>query len=205
MISREEMQRYAEQLIHFSRQQSQQQSQAQSPSSPHTEFPPPPAGPSHHAPSGPAKFMSAVDGYGARTPQVHPVPAPPPPPPQQEPEGYPYANQRAAFRRSTSSDAASVASTDADGSTDDEPTIRPADADAVSLRSEGSIFGGEGEYEGDDDDDEDGDGRRGGGAVGGFSVRPGASRESSMDSERGGWRGEERVGGRDRDYRMMSP
>lgn len=88
-----------------------------------------------------------------------------------------------------------MASTDADGSTDDEPTIRPADADAVSLRSEGSIFGGEGEYEGDDDD-EDGDGRRGGGVGVGFSIRPSASRESSMDSERGGWRGEERVGGK---------
>ncbi len=127
MISVDEMQRYAEQLIHFSQSTRITSSTAFTSS-------PSPSSPVHQLPAGPSKFMSSVDGY-----REH----------DQGDDGYggdvhpsrtPQINARTAYRRSSSSystystDATSEAGTetDFDGSTDDEPTIRPANSSASS-------------------------------------------------------------------------
>ena len=127
MISAEEMQRYAEQLIQFS----------------HASHEPPSPSPSvpilHQSPAGPSKFMSGVDSHrepapheaGHQTPQVGPR--------------TPYRRSSGSYSSAYStaaSDTASEAETDFDGSTDDEPTIRPGhssnSSETMSLRSSAS-------------------------------------------------------------------
>lgn len=135
MISTEEMQRYADQLIHFSRHNAESATADPSPS-------PSPVPSNQLSPAGPSKLMSSVDAFRE------------PPPgearygPEMHPNQTPQVGARAMYRRSSSSyystasasDAASEAETEASfGSTDDEPTIRPAHSSAssetTSLRS----------------------------------------------------------------------
>lgn len=157
MISTDEMQRYAEQLIHFSHSNRE-------PSTPSIPSSPSPGPSQHQSPTGPAKAMGGMDGYQAQrsvemerhTSNVHP-------------SQTPLVGGRVAYRRSsdsyssaystTSTDAASEsAETDFDGSTDDEPTIRPAHSSAssetMSLRSVASdadsIITDDGDRSGDD-------------------------------------------------------
>ncbi|KAI0699840.1 cyclin-domain-containing protein [Cytidiella melzeri] len=128
MISTSEMQRYAEQLIHFS-----PNSHSSSPS---------PIVPTQLSPAGPSKLMGSADTRREYIPPHSTV--------DTQPNRTPQVNPRQAYRRSSSSfsstystaseaDAASETSTDFDGSTDDEPTIRPAHSSAssetMSLRS----------------------------------------------------------------------
>ena len=139
MIPAQEMQRYAEQLIQFSRTSRDSATTATSPSVPIIQ-----------SPAGPANFMSGVDPSrepaaahhtsGHQTPQVGP---------------------RALYRRSSgsyssaystaASDTTSEAGTetDFDGSTDDEPTIRAghsSSSETQSLRSDtDSIYTDDGE------------------------------------------------------------
>lgn len=134
MISAEEMQRYAEQLIHFSRHNAQADS---SPS-------PSPIPISQLSPAGPSKLMSSVDGYrdpradSSRNNDVHP-------------SQTPQVGPRGMYRRSSSSFSSSVSASDVsetgtegdfDGSTDDETTIRPphssGSSETTSLRSAAS-------------------------------------------------------------------
>jgi len=130
MISTDEMQRYAEQLVHFS------QSNSQSASDPSPS--PSPIIPTQLSPAGPSKLMGSVQVPRDRTPDSHRTS-------DVHPSQTPQVGPRAMYRRSSSSfssnysaasasDAASVISTetDFDGSTDDEPTIRPAHSSASS-------------------------------------------------------------------------
>ena len=128
MISTEEMQRYAEQLIQFSHSNCNSTSPSQMPSPVPTSF---------QSPAGPSKFMSGADSRrepahhepGHRTPQVGPHAA------------YRRSSGSYSSNYSTVSDTASEAETETsfDGSTDDEPTIRPthssASSETMSLRS----------------------------------------------------------------------
>lgn len=179
MISAEEMQHYAEQLIQFS-SPAHERSASPSPS------PLPSPATSHQSPAGPSKFMAAVDAYRAV------------PPAHDTGHQTPHVGPRGAFRRSSgsyssthstaASDTASEAGTDFDGSTDDEPTIRPAHSSAssetMSLRSASdadSLYTNDGDQSGSspgsDGDDDD--------ALAAGAHTPG---ESAV-----------------RDYRMMSP
>lgn len=132
MISTEEMQRYAEQLIQFSQSDRNHTSTSPSPL-------PSPVPSAFLSPAGPSKFMSGAESssretaareVGHQTPQVGP---------------------RAVLRRSSSSHSSSYSTaasdttseaeteTSFDGSTDDEPTIRPThssvSSETMSLRS----------------------------------------------------------------------
>ncbi|KDQ65050.1 hypothetical protein JAAARDRAFT_28713 [Jaapia argillacea MUCL 33604] len=154
MISTEEMQRYAEQLILFS--QSNHQTDA-SPS-------PVPAPPIERQPSAPLQAMGAVDAYGGRI--VDPSPTGPPadrgPRPQPEeashnhhddddenqpvtrtPNARPSMSHRASISsthtQSSSVDSDAGTETEYDGETDDEPTIRPPGSDTQSLYSVESV------------------------------------------------------------------
>lgn len=129
MISAEEMQRYAEQLIQFSSTNHESPSPLPSSSVPTL----------HQSPAGPSKFMSGVDP--SREPASH-----------EAGHQTPHVGPRAPYRRSSdsyssaystaASDTTSEAETDFDGSTDDEPTIRPGhsstSSETMSLRSSAS-------------------------------------------------------------------
>lgn len=128
MIAMEEMQSYAEQLIRFSENNSD-------PS--FSSLPQYPSSSSQPSPAGPTKYMIFVDN-------MHQPPSPSPH--HQSDSQTPQVGPSRAFRRSTSScsamsasDAASEAETDVEGSTDDEPTIRPthssASSETMSLHS----------------------------------------------------------------------
>ncbi|KIJ19809.1 hypothetical protein PAXINDRAFT_174415 [Paxillus involutus ATCC 200175] len=146
VISPEEMQRYAEQLILFSRSQSQSQSQPSSSSSPS----PNPATPSHPFPrapptlprspslssTGPARAMGAIDAYGGtvapdRTPNMRAI------------------RTRDDDTSSILSETSTEAETEGGDTTDDEPTIRPPNSgssccgDAEDTQGEG-VFLAEG-------------------------------------------------------------
>ncbi|KAH8074932.1 cyclin-domain-containing protein [Cristinia sonorae] len=125
MISVEEMQSYAEQLIRFSENDADSSFSRSS-----SKYP------SQPSPAGPTKYMNFVDNICQ--------------PPSSNPHHHvdsqtPQVGPTRAFRRSTSSystttsDAASEAETEFDGSTDDEPTIRPghssASSETMSLHS----------------------------------------------------------------------
>ncbi|KAI0092512.1 cyclin-domain-containing protein [Irpex rosettiformis] len=149
MISPEEMQRYAEQLVHFS---------CTSLSSDSTPSPSPII-PTQLSPAGPSKLFGSVDPRPiAKHDGQYSVP----------PNQTPQAGPREMYRRSSSSfsstystasasDAASETSTEFDGSTDDEPTIRPphssASSETMSLHSASdtdSIFTNDGDRDQDD-------------------------------------------------------
>ncbi|THH27725.1 hypothetical protein EUX98_g6469 [Antrodiella citrinella] len=128
MIAAEEMQSYAEQLIRFSENNSDPSfpSLSQYPSS----FNQP-------SPAGPTKYMNFVDNICQPSSDSHHYPSG---------SQTPQVGPDRAFRRSTSSssgmsasDAASEFETDIEGSTDDEPTIRPthssASSETMSLHS----------------------------------------------------------------------
>ena len=127
MISAEEMQRYAEQLIQFSQSNRVHTSPAASPL--HSPMPP-----VHQSPARPSNIMvpperePAYHEAGHQTPQVGPR--------------APYSRSSSSYSSAYStaeSETASEAGTDFDGSTDDEPTIRPthssASSETMSLRS----------------------------------------------------------------------
>lgn len=127
MIAMEEMQSYAEQLIRFSENNSDPSfsSLSQYPSSSNQP-----------SPAGPTKYMTFVDTMCQ----------PPHNTPPHSDTQTPQIGPTRAVRRSTSScsgmttsDAASEAETDVEGSTDDEPTIRPthssASSETMSLHS----------------------------------------------------------------------
>lgn len=151
VISPEEMQKYAEQLILFSQSQQQPLSppvpSSSSPSSstnphpylhPHLRISPHTHSPTHSF-SGPARAMGAIDAYGGtvapdRTPSLRPAHAP-------SALGYPSHNASSSHHHhhnnypannSRDDDASSIVSTDTEATeteggdtTDDEPTIRP--------------------------------------------------------------------------------
>lgn len=138
MISAQEMQRYAEQLIQFSRTDRDSATTATSPSVPII-----------HSPAGPAKFMSGVDlsrepavphASGHQTPQVGPRA------PYRRSSGS-YSSTYSTAASDTTSEAGTE--TDFDGSTDDEPTIRAghsSSSETHSLRSDtDSIYTDDGE------------------------------------------------------------
>ncbi|KAI0775480.1 cyclin-domain-containing protein [Irpex lacteus] len=148
MISTDEMQRYAEQLVHFSR-------------SSHSSDPTPspsPIIPTQLSPAGPSKLMGSVDSRSAFRNTV---------PPNQTPQAGPREMYRrsagsfsSTYSTASTSDAASETSTEFDGSTDDEPTIRPAHSSAssetTSLHSASdtdSIFTNDGDQDRDDNPD----------------------------------------------------
>ena len=199
------------------------------------------AGVPHSGPAWPEP-SSSYHAQGSRTPHVQPYNAlpyhPPPRPPlpsassssssvhsshDQDYDHQPERDQERMFRRSSSysySDAASEVSTDFEGSTDDEPTIRAgggsasasqSDADSVYSRDRDadSLYSVE---RGDDDE----------GEVGTWGVRRWGTGESEAESEEGAMAGahtpnevrRDRQPERDRgrrerqdgeDYRMMSP
>ena len=171
MISTEEMQRYAEQLIQFS--QSNRNSTSTSPSPLPSPIPS-----AFQSPAGPSKFMSGAESSHRETAA------------REAGHQTPLVGPRAAFRRSSSSysssystaasDTQSEAGTETsfDGSTDDEPTIRPAHSSAssetMSLRSASDA---DSIYTDDGDRSEDGS-----------IAEPHTPGESAV-----------------RDYRMMSP
>ncbi|KAI0346971.1 cyclin-domain-containing protein [Trametopsis cervina] len=127
MISTGEMQRYAEQLIHFS---SHSSDSTPSPS---------PIPPSELSPAGPSKLMGSLDVHRAATPSSTFDTSDA----RGQSSETPQVGPRTLYRRSSSSyssvysaastsDAASETGTDFDSSTDDEPTIRPAHSSASS-------------------------------------------------------------------------
>ncbi|TCD61481.1 hypothetical protein EIP91_008382 [Steccherinum ochraceum] len=130
MIAMEEMQSYAEQLIRFSENNSDPLY------SPLSRYP---SSANQPSPAGPTKFMNFVDTMcQPASPSVH-----------QFDSQTPQVGPTRPFRRSTSScsgmstsDAASEIETDVEGSTDDEPTIRPthssASSETMSLHSTAS-------------------------------------------------------------------
>lgn len=137
MISADEMQRYAEQLIEFS--QSSRNAASSSAPSPIPQS-------ALQSPAGPSKFMSGRDvaaeptphEAGHQTPQVGPR--------------VPYRRSSSSFSSAYStgtSDTASEAGTetDFDGSTDDEPTIRAGhSSETASLQSDAdSIYTDDGD------------------------------------------------------------
>lgn len=152
MISPEEMQRYAEQLVHFSHNSRTSES---TPS-------PSPIIPTQLSPAGPSKLFGYVDSHSSAK---HDAPH------STHPNRTPQVGPRETYRRSSSSfsstystasasDAASEASTDFDGSTDDEPTIRPAHSTAssetMSLHSASdtdSLFTNDGDQDHDNSPD----------------------------------------------------
>lgn len=145
MIAMEEMQSYAEQLIRFS------ENNADPSFSPLSQYP---SSANQPSPAGPTKYMNFVDHmcqpssangqhqYDTQTPQVGPLTS-----------GRSYSAVSA-------SDAASEVETDVEGSTDDEPTIRPthssASSETTSLHSTASdsdsIYPDEGDRGWDDQD-----------------------------------------------------
>lgn len=132
MISAEEMQRYAEQLIEFSRSSRN----AASPSSLSSPIPPS----VHQSPAGPSKFMSGRDSSDESAPQVagHQTPQMGPRTAYRRSSGS-YSSTYSTGASDTASEAGTETETDFDGSTDDEPTIRPghssASSETMSLRS----------------------------------------------------------------------
>lgn len=129
MISAEEMQRYAEQLIQFSQSNRHQTSSAASPQ-------PSPISPINQSPARPSNFMVPPSREpvhheaGHQTPHVGPR--------------VPYSRSSSSYSSAYSTAESETASeagteTDFDGSTDDEPTIRPthssASSETMSLRS----------------------------------------------------------------------
>ncbi|GJE84795.1 cyclin-domain-containing protein [Phanerochaete sordida] len=131
MISAEEMQRYAEQLIQFSQSNRHQASPAASPL-------PSPVPPIHQSPARPSNFMvppsrePSHHEAGHQTPQVGPRMA----------YGRSSGSYSSAYSTAESETASEAGTeTDFDGSTDDEPTIRPshssASSETMSLRSAG--------------------------------------------------------------------
>ncbi|KAJ7499314.1 cyclin-domain-containing protein [Mycena latifolia] len=142
VIPRDEMQRYAEQLILFS-------------NSPETVSPIP-------APvAAPMQAMGAIDAYGGRLPAERPTPKPP----QLVPNGGPYPPPHASSSSSNKTpsvrprfpadeDTETETETETEGTdggwtTDDEPTIRPAHSSAGLSSADDT---------GDEGDDEDGEG-----------------------------------------------
>lgn len=152
VISSEEMQRYAEQLIVFS-----EQNTASSPTSPHTNQP------ETTVASGPMQAMGAIDAYGGRvvdekekevkeggkTPNVRPVQrlGPYASTPAPLPVHTPTSSESDA---ASESDAGNDTETETEGgwTTDDEPTIRPGggkgsggESDCASIISVGTEDG----------------------------------------------------------------
>ncbi|KAI0786478.1 cyclin-domain-containing protein [Abortiporus biennis] len=172
MISMEEMQSYAEQLIRFS------QSNADPSVPPFTPYSA--SYPHTPSPAGPTKFMNYMDSHHQQPSEISPSYSS-----DTRPSETPQVGPNRSYRRSTStfsatsaSDVASETETEFDGSTDDEPTIRPthssASSETMSLHSTASDA--DSMYTDDDD----------------------GARES--DSESVAARGTP-----GRDYRMMSP
>ncbi|KAI6035604.1 cyclin-domain-containing protein [Pisolithus orientalis] len=137
VISPEEMQKYAEQLILFSHSQQQQppppvpSSSSSSSATPHPRISPR-LHSSTYSSSGPARAMGAIDAYGGtvapdRTPSMRPAHAP-------SVHGYAPSSSHHHYPTNSSrdDDASSIVSTDTEtteteggDTTDDEPTIRP--------------------------------------------------------------------------------
>ena len=131
MISVEEMQSYAEQLIRFSQSNSDP---SVPPFTPYSS-----TSPNNPSPAGPTKYMSYVDAQHQRASIASPeYPADTPETPQVGPS-RPYRRSTSSYSTTSTLDAASEAETDVEGSTDDEPTIRPthssASSETMSLHS----------------------------------------------------------------------
>ncbi|EPQ59689.1 cyclin-domain-containing protein [Gloeophyllum trabeum ATCC 11539] len=151
MITPDEMQRYAEQLIIFSQSPSQQNRKDP------CEPTPLPLTVSDTRPAAPMQAMGAVDTYGDHVGSCksHASPAPPRASegseadhPSKTPNVRPQVLHRGSssgastHSRYSSVDSASEAGdteTEYDGETDDEPTIRPNGSDTQSLYSVGSV------------------------------------------------------------------
>jgi hypothetical protein len=128
MISPQEMQKYAEQLVLFSQLKSEGDLSTVPPKSPSTLSAPMQAmgavdayggsltGSTHHvdhtSPASTSASTTSNHKNGARTPQVRP----------REP---PFANGAASETDASDADTTSEAGTETDAETDDEPTIRP--------------------------------------------------------------------------------
>ncbi|KAF8556300.1 cyclin-domain-containing protein [Imleria badia] len=145
VISPEEMQRYAEQLVLFSQSQSQSHSSSslslstatQLPRTPSTQFRSPPSSTS----SGPARAMGAIDAYGGsvapdRTPSMRAV------------------RTRDDDASSIISETSTEAETEGGDTTDDEPTIRPPNS-ASSCCGDVEEPQGEGVFRADRDPERD--------------------------------------------------
>ncbi|KAH7930243.1 cyclin-domain-containing protein [Leucogyrophana mollusca] len=155
VISTEEMQRYAEQLILFSQSQSPSSSTPSTASSNTTANSHSPVlSPSQsHAPSstsssGPTQAMGAIDAFGGRiapdrTPSMR--------------SAHPHTdNARWQGERDDDADASSILSeteTEGGDTTDDEPTIRPPNSTCSSSSNYGDAGDeeGEGEFKADDE------------------------------------------------------
>ncbi|KAI9572399.1 cyclin-domain-containing protein [Boletus coccyginus] len=156
VISPEEMQRYAEQLVIFSQSQSQSHPSSSSSQTTATQLPRTPSmqfrSPPFSALSGPARAMGAIDAYGGavapdRTPSMRAV------------------RTRDDDASSIFSETSTEAETEGGDTTDDEPTIRPPNSagsccgDAEESQGEG-VFranGVRGDSERDDRDRDRGD------------------------------------------------
>ncbi|KAG8218279.1 cyclin-domain-containing protein [Butyriboletus roseoflavus] len=147
VISPEEMQRYAEQLVLFSRSQSQSHpsSSSQSPRMPSTQI----RSPTPSTSAGPARAMGAIDAYGGsvapdRTPSMRAV------------------HTRDDDASSILSETSTEAETEGGYTTDDEPTIRPPNSasschgDAEEPQGEG-VFRAHGVRDDPERDDKDRD------------------------------------------------
>ncbi|KAF8841283.1 cyclin-domain-containing protein [Paxillus ammoniavirescens] len=157
VISPEEMQRYAEQLILFSRSQSQPSSSSSpspNPATPSHPFPraPPTLPRSPSSSTGPARAMGAIDAYGGtvapdRTPSMRAM------------------RTRDDDASSILSETSTEAETEGGDTTDDEPTIRPPNSgssccgDAEDTQGEGVFLaeGIRGDFSQEDREDKDRD------------------------------------------------
>lgn len=139
MISPQEMQRYAEQLVLFSQLRSEGDLSAMPPKSPSSL-------------SAPMQAMGAVDAYGGSlVGSAHRADHTPPPPPatsvhkngtrtpQVRPRELSFTNGTVSETDASDADTTSEAGTETDAETDDEPTIRPnhssCSSDTMSMYS----------------------------------------------------------------------
>ncbi|KAI6168864.1 cyclin-domain-containing protein [Pisolithus thermaeus] len=211
VISPEEMQKYAEQLILFSHSQQPVPSPVPSSSSSSSSTIPHPhshlhlrISPNTHSPtfsfSGPARAMGAIDAYGGtvapdRTPSMRPAHAP-------SVLGYASHNASSSHHHnnyptnsSRDDDASSIVSTDTEtteteggDTTDDEPTIRPPNSRS-SCCSDVLEDESEGKFQPEDVREGECDGKRAGGKDGLVETlvdkRVGRRGEVEGDGDRG--------------------